>query len=136
MYLVYAPEGSDEPHRWRYDPKKLMSVEREDIERRTGRHFADFTAAVLQGNSLCRRALLYTFLRRDHPKTRWEDVDFAWDELTLEYSRQEYLELRAKALETLHGDELAATLSTIDAELETAYFDPEDEGKAQLPVAG
>ncbi|MFB7867000.1 hypothetical protein [Streptomyces sp. NPDC056069] len=136
MFLIYQPEGQDEPTRWRYNPRKLMSVEREDIERRTGKNFSDFTAAVLQGNSLCRRALLFTFLRRDHPKTRFEDVDFAWDELTLEYSKQEWQEMRAKVVETKHGDELASALSLIDAEIETAYDDSGDEGKAGLPIAG
>lgn len=51
MYLVYQPEGQDQPTRWRYNPKKLMSVEREDIERRTERNFSQFTQDVLQGNS-------------------------------------------------------------------------------------
>ncbi|MFI5755620.1 hypothetical protein [Streptomyces sp. NPDC051569] len=135
MYLVHTPEGQAEPTRWRYNPKKLMSVEREDIERRTGRNFSTFTTDVLQGNSLCRRALLFTFLRRDHPKTRFEDVDFAWDELTLEYSRQEWAQMRAGVLESQHGDQLAASLATIDREMETAFDDTEESGKASLPIA-
>ncbi|HCA86378.1 MAG TPA: hypothetical protein DEQ61_13260 [Streptomyces sp.] len=136
MYLVYTPEGADDPQRWKYDPRKLMTVEREDIERRTGRDFADFVKGVVAGNSLCRRALLFTFLRRDHPKTRFEDVEFAWDELELQFSRSEYLEMREKALETFNGDELAAALREIDSELETAYDDTEDSGKARPPTAG
>ncbi|MEV8395915.1 MULTISPECIES: hypothetical protein [unclassified Streptomyces] len=135
MFLIYQPEGQAEPTRWRYNPKKLMSVEREDIERRTGRNFSDFTTAVLQGNSLCRRALLFTFLRRDHPKTKFEDVDFAWDELKLDYSRQEWQRFREGVLENQHGDELANSLATIDKAMEDAYDDVEEEGKAQLPIA-
>lgn len=135
MFLVYQPEGQDEPTRWRYNPKRLMSVEREDIERRTERNFSQFTQDVLQGNSRCRRALLFTFLRRDHPKTRFEDVDFAWDELSLEYSRQEWEEIRTNILDTQHGDELAASLVKIDAAIETAYDDTATEGKAGLPIA-
>ncbi|MFJ3282444.1 hypothetical protein [Streptomyces halstedii] len=135
MYLVLKREGDAEPTRWRYNPKKLMSVEREDIERRTGRNFSAFTQDVLQGNSLCRRALLFTYLRRDHPKTRFEDVDFAWDELSLEYSRQELQKMREGVMESLHGDELAATLRQVDQQIEDAYDDTETEGKAQLPIA-
>ncbi|MET8401385.1 hypothetical protein [Streptomyces sp900116325] len=135
MFLIHQPEGQDEPKRYRYNPRKLMSVEREDIERRTGKNFSEFTTAVLQGNSLCRRALLFTYLRREHPKTRFEDVDFAWDELTLEYSRQEWEQMREKVLETKHGDELAAALTTIDAAMEDAYDDVEEAGKARLPIA-
>lgn len=136
MFLVYQPEGQAEPVRWRYNPKKLMSVEREDLERRTERNFSQFTTDVLQGNGLCRRALLFTFLRRDHPKTRFEDVDFAWDELTLEYSRQEWEQMRERVVENQHGDQLAASLAVIDKEVETAFDDVEDAGKAGLPIAG
>jgi hypothetical protein len=136
VFLVYKPEGQDEPTRWRYNPKKLMSVEREDLERRTGRNFSQFTTDVMQGNSLCRRALLFTFLRRDHPKTRFEDVDFAWDELTLEYSRQELELIREQVVEAKHGDELAQILTSLDKEIETAFDDSGEEGKAGLPIAG
>ncbi|MEV6079658.1 hypothetical protein AB0L80_31785 [Streptomyces sp. NPDC052069] len=136
MFLVLHREGESEPTRWRYEPKKLMSVEREDIERRTGRHFAQFTQDVLQGNSLCRRALLFTYQRRDHPKTRFEDVEFAWDELTLEYSKQEYATMREGVLDSLHGDELAMALQQIDRDAADAYDDIESTGKAQLPIAG
>lgn len=135
MFLVYRPEGQDEPTRWHYNPRRLMSVEREDLERRTGKNFTEFTTAVLQGNSLCRRALLFTFLRRDHAKTRFEDVDFAWDELTLEYSRQELQRMRENLLSTLHGDELATALEALDKEIEDAFNDLEEEGKARLPIA-
>ncbi|MFE4330167.1 hypothetical protein ACFRQM_12075 [Streptomyces sp. NPDC056831] len=135
MYLVLQRDGDAEPTRWRYDFKKLMSVEREDIERRTGRNFAQFTQDVLQGNSLCRRALLFTYLRREHPKTKFEDVDFGWDELKLEYSKQEFESMRENVLETLHGDELAAALASIDKSLETAFDDTEAGGKAALPIA-
>lgn len=135
MYLEYKPEGAEEPKRWKYNPKKLMSVEREDLERRTGRNYSQFTADVLQGSSLCRRALLFTFLRREHPKLRFEDVDFAWDELKLDYTRGEWLEMREGVLETQHGEELAAALTQIDKALEDAWDDPEESGKASLPIA-
>lgn len=135
MYLVYKPEGSDEPQRFKYHPQKLMSAEREMLERRTGQDFSDFTKAVINGNSGARRALLFMYLKREHPTTKYEDVDFAWDELTLEYSKGEYLKMREDAAENLHGDQLAAALQQIDAEIETAYDDAEAEGKALRPIA-
>lgn len=137
MYLVYQPEGSDEPKRWRYDPKKLMSAEREMLERQTGRDFSEFTQAVMKGNSGCRRALLFMFLKREHPgKVRYEDVDFAWDELQLEYSRAELVLIREKAAENAAADQRAAILAGLDQEIANAYEDPDDEGKASLPVVG
>ncbi|MFM9604248.1 hypothetical protein [Streptomyces turgidiscabies] len=135
MFLVYSPEGSDAPKRWKYNPRKIMSVERENIERITGRTWSEFTQAVVQGSSLCRRALLFTFLKRDHPGVKWDDVDFAWDELKLEYSKGELIQIRATAAESATGEERAAVLEKLDAEIAESVDDPEEEGKAQLPVA-
>jgi hypothetical protein len=136
VYLVYQPEGSEEPKRWPYNPRKLMSAEREVIERRCEMVFADFTKAVIQGSSLARRALLWVFLKRDHPTMKWDDVDFAWDELRLEYSRQEFDQMieDARNSETLSGDQREAVLTSLRAERETAFEDPEHEGKASRPV--
>ncbi|MCX4752890.1 hypothetical protein [Kitasatospora purpeofusca] len=134
MYLVYQPEGSDEPQRFKYQPTKLMSAERERLEKLTGRDFSDFTKAVLSGNSLCRRALLFVFLKREHPTTRFDDVDFAWDELTLEHSRAELEEIRARAAEDAPADQRAAVLAALDAEIADAYEEPE--GKVLPPIAG
>jgi len=106
------------------------------LERRTGRNFSEFTQDVVKGNSLCRRALLFLYLKRDHPTTKFEDVDFAWDELRLEYSRSEYLEMREAIQKTLTGNELAAALEQIDAEMADAYDDTEESGKAGLPIVG
>lgn len=134
MYLVYQPEGSDEPTRWSYNPRKIMSAEREKIEKITGRDWSEFTQAVMKGNSLCRRALLFVFLKREHPITRFEDVDFAWDELRLEHSRAELLLIREKAAELAPPEDREMLLANFDQEIADAVDDPETEGKAQLPI--
>lgn len=132
MYLTYKPEGSEEPKRWKYGVRLINTMEREAIERKTGSTFAEFTQLVLKGSSLCRRALLFTYLRREHPGLRWEDCTFDdWDEVKLEYSKQEWLEQRKQAIDNLGGDELASALQQIDKALETAFEDPDDAGKAQ-----
>lgn len=136
MFLIYQPEGSTEPTRFKYNPRKLMSAEREMLERKTGKDFSDFTSAVLSGNSLCRRALLYMYLKRDHPTIKWDEVDFAWDELKLEYSKQELLQMREAVSENTSGDERAASLAGLDKEIETAIDEGEEAGKAGLPIAG
>lgn len=133
MYLVYKPEGNDEPQRWKYNPKKLMSAEREMLERRTGKNFAEFTKDVVAGNSVCRRALLFMYLKRDHPGVRYDDVDFAWDELTLEYSKGDLQEMR-KVIADATGDQASAALEGLDEQIADAFEDPDDEGKASLPV--
>jgi hypothetical protein len=136
VYLVYQPEGSEEPKRWKYNPKKLMSAEREMLERRTGKNFTEFSEAVLKGNSQCRRALLFMFLKRDHPSgIRYEDVDFAWDELTLEHSKGELQEMRKHVVDSVSGDQLEAVLEKLDEEIAEAPEDPDEVGKVSLPIA-
>lgn len=134
MYLVYKPEGSDDEQRFKYLPNKLMSADREMLERKTGRNYRQFTADVADGNSLCRRALLFMFLRRDHRGLSFDDVDFAWDELGLEYSKGELQRMRAEVEANAPADARAAALEKIDEQIAEAY-DEESEGKASLPIA-
>lgn len=134
MYLIYQPEGSSEPKRWKYNPRKMMSVERETIERLTSRNWSEFVQDVVKGSSLCRRALLFILLKREHPTTKFDDVDFAWDELKLEYSKGELIQIREAASEAATGDQRAAVLAKLDEQIAEAPEDPDDEGKAQLPV--
>jgi hypothetical protein len=137
MYLVYQPEGSDEPKRWEYNPRKLMSAEREALEKRTGRDFSEFTQGVLKGNSQCRRALLHLFLKRDHPGVRYEDVDFAWDELKLVQTRAELMFVREQAAEHAAAEDREAMLAGLDKAIAEADDDgSEDEGKVLPPIVG
>ncbi|MFE2300843.1 hypothetical protein ACFXAW_21970 [Streptomyces sp. NPDC059445] len=135
MFLVYNPEGSESPSRWKYDPRKIMSAEREWVERRTERNWSEFTKDVVQGSSLCRRALLYIFLKREHPTVKWDDVDFAWDELSLEYSKGELIEIRKAAADSASAEQRDAVLEKLDEEIAAAFDDPDDQGKVRLPVA-
>ncbi len=132
MYLIYQPEGSEEPTSWEYNPRKIMSAEREMLERRTDRTFAAFTKDVIQGSSVCRRALLFMYLKRDAPGIRYDDVDFAWDELRLEHSKGELRVIRDSAADAMTGDERAAVLAQLDQEIEEAPEGPE--GKVLPPV--
>jgi hypothetical protein len=132
VYLVYEPEGAEEPQRFQYKPQKLMSAEREALERRSRLDFADFTKGVLNGNAVCRRALLWVMLKRQHPTTKYEDVDFAWDELRLEYSKQEYELMRDQLIENGNAD--PEQIDQINREIATA-IDEESEGKALPPIA-
>lgn len=136
MFLVYKPEGSEEPKRWKYQPKKLMSPERELIEKLTSKNFTEFTVDVQKGNSRCRRALLFIYLKREHPTLKFDDVDFAWDELTLEHSKGELQLMRVQLPDTVDPEQLDAVRAKLDEEIAAAYDDPDEEGKAELPIAG
>ncbi|GAA4676900.1 hypothetical protein GCM10023347_34080 [Streptomyces chumphonensis] len=128
MKVTYSPEGGD-TQVFDYNPNKLMSAEREALEKRTGKAFKSFAMDVLRGDALCRRALLHVLLKRDHPTIRFDDVDFCWDELTVEMTRGE-IELAVERMRSKGGDE--DLIEGMLGELEDA---PEDEGKARLPFA-
>jgi hypothetical protein len=136
VFLVYKPEGSEEPKRWKYQPKKLMSPERELLEKLTSKNFTEFTVDVQKGNSRCRRALLFIYLKREHPTLKFDDVDFAWDELTLEHSKGELQLMREQLPDSVAPEQLDAVRGKLDEEIAAAYDDPDEEGKAQLPIAG
>lgn len=136
MYLVYKPEGSEEPQRWKYQPKKLMSPERELLEKLTSRNFTEFTVDVQKGNSRCRRALLFIYLKRQHPTLKFDDVDFAWDELTLEHSKGELQLMREQLPDSVAPEQLDAVRAKLDEEIAAAYDDEDEQGKAELPIAG
>ena len=133
MYLIYQPEGTEEPQKFLYKPQKLMAPEREALERRSKMDFADFTKAVLNGNALARRSLLWVMLKRQHHTLKFEDVDFAWDELKLEYSKQEYELMRAQML--AKGNVDPEQLVQLDEEIATAVDEQATEGKALPPIA-
>jgi hypothetical protein len=136
VFLVYKPEGSEEPKRWKYQPKKLMSPERELLEKLTSKNFTEFTVDVQKGNSRCRRALLFIYLKREHPTLKFDDVDFAWDELTLEHSKGELQLMREQLPDSVAPEQLDAVRGKLDEEIAAAYDDPDEEGKAELPIAG
>lgn len=128
MKVTYTPEDGDEQV-FQYNPNKLMSAEREALEKRTGMAFNQFAMGILRGNALCRRALLHVLLKRQHPTIAFDDVDFCWDELTVEMTKGE-LELAVDELRKKKGDD-----DLIEGMLKQLEDAPEDEGKARLPFA-
>lgn len=136
MYVIYQPEGQEEPTRFKFDPRKLMSPEMEKLESLTGLDYGDIVEKVQARSAKCRRALLFVLLKREHPVLKYEDVTFAAGELKIEYSRQELLAWQEHFRETMTGAELAANLARIDKDLESAPDDPDQEGKAALPIVG
>lgn len=135
MRLVYHPDGQSEPREWPIDLGKFRTLEVENIERLTGLDYgADFKKRLLQGSALARRALLYTLQRREHPHLRFSDVDFADDEVRLEFDLAELREMRAAAAGApMAEDQRSLVLSEIDRQIEletAAHGEASDEGKA------
>lgn len=134
MYLSYTPEGQ-ETQRFHYEPGKVRTSESEAIEDRTGLSYGgDFKIALLKGSMRARRALLWTFLRRQHPTMRYEDVDFADGEVTLELDTDEVqAELDALATSSaVPEDDRRVAEAIYREQLKTAPAPP---GKAEAPAS-
>lgn len=130
MKVTYTPEDGDEQV-FDYNPNRLMSAEREALEKRTGKSFSDFAQGVLSGHALCRRALLHVLLKRQHPGISFDDVDFLWDELTVEMTKGEL----TLAVEQMREKKRPGHESIVESMLRQFEDAPEDEGKARLPFA-
>ena len=81
--FVYAPEGAD-PKRWDFDPMKLMSVEVEAIEDKTGMPFRVWAEALGDMSFKAIHGLLYVYLKREIPTLKWDDVQFSAADIDFE----------------------------------------------------
>lgn len=132
MYLSIQREGDSEPTIYRYDPRKLMSAEREMLEKKTGLTYEKFHQNLLEGSSVCRRALLFMFTKRTAPGTRYEDVDFAWGECELglyKHEIEEYIDKVPEA-EGITEAQKEQALAELRAQLADA---PEDAEAGKAP---
>lgn len=131
MFVTYKPEDSD-PQVWEFNPQRVRASAAELVERRYGKQWEMFLKDLMQGSMQARRVLLWHLICRTHQTLRFEDTpDFYADELLLEFSRAELLEMRA-AVESNKGlgdEERAVMLSALDDEIEQAPGGV-DEGKA------
>jgi hypothetical protein len=93
MKIIYTPEG-EPPREYIYSPGRIRTAQAEMLEKRTGMTWGDFNQALARGSVLARRALLWHFERQTHPTLRFEDVDFALDELEVRFDKSEYLGIR------------------------------------------
>jgi hypothetical protein len=122
MFLKYTPDDAD-PQTFEFYLGKLRTMEAEAIEKHTGLNYgSDYKQALLMGNVRARRALLWTLLRRQHPTLKYADVDFADDELVIEYDTDEWADIRAAVEKATHLDEeaRAVQLAAIDAAIAEA----------------
>ncbi|MFG2070993.1 hypothetical protein ACGFKZ_29450 [Micromonospora tulbaghiae] len=122
MRLIYRPEGQPE-QAWPIDLGRFRTAECEAIERRTGLPYGtEYKTSLLKGATGARRALLWTMLRREHHTLRYEDVDFADDELLLVFDVDELRAMRAAAAEdpSIAEAERVQALAALDAEITAA----------------
>lgn len=105
MKLIYTPENGARAE-WTFKLGRLLNVEAEEIEKRTGMTFTAWKAAVQSGSMLAMHALLFVLLRRDQPRLAWDQVQFADEDVELEYDLDETIALRDSLKAQLEGDTL------------------------------
>ena len=144
MRVTYQAEGAEQAQIWDFRPGRIRLSRGEMIEKRYAKLLGEKTIAieqwrmaVLQQQASARRVLLWHLLDLEHPgKVRIEDVDPYSDELEVEASKQELVELKA-ALENVGGlDDMQREmmLAQVDAQIAAAP-DDDDAGKAPSPTS-
>jgi hypothetical protein len=129
VFVVYKPEGQPE-QRWHFLPGRLRTAEMIAIEKRAGvKYGQQFKQDLMMGGTSARQALLWTLLRREHHTIRFEDVDFADDELLLVLDKDETL-AEIEALESFDGITEAERLSGLALLRQQLADAPEAPGKA------
>jgi hypothetical protein len=121
MILRYHPEGDETPQEWTLDLGRLRSKEIEAIEKRTKMHYGSaFKQALLEGNGLARRAILWTFLRRTHHTLLFDDVDFADAEVTIEMETDELHEAieQLRSSDIIPEEQRTIALAALQADLD------------------
>lgn len=111
MQFVYKPEGA-EPRVWPFKPNKLMNPEAEAIEKMTKMTFGEWQDALERNSVLAIHGLLYVMLKREVPTLKWEEVQFCLEDVAIEYTDEEKVDIRDEFLKaaetrTLDDDERA-----------------------------
>lgn len=129
MKLTYSPEGV-EPMIWDFLPSKMLNVEAELIEDVTGWTYQEFQSAFIMGSSKARHALLWVFLKRTKPNLRYDAVQFAQDELVVDWSEHE----RSKLIEELGRKSAAEGLDSDEQELYDVLLEEQQARKPKPEV--
>lgn len=104
MKFRYTPEGAS-AREWLFKPNRLMNVEAEEIERRTGMTFGEWSEALQNNSMRAIHGLLFVLLKRDQPRITWDAVEFNMAQVEIEFELDEKIALR---------DDLKAQLDRLD----------------------
>lgn len=128
MIIKYSPQGQP-AQVFTWDPGTVRAAEAELLEVKFGGTWDEFNVQLLKGSMRSRRVMLWHLLKRDHPTLKFDDVDFAANEIELEFNADELQQFRA-GIEKATGIEEAAreqALALIDQQIAEAGG---SEGKA------
>lgn len=135
MKFTYKPEGTEE-HQWKVwvvDPKKILNVESEAVEKVTGMRFPEWNNAVMEESTTAIHGLLWVLLKRENPTLAYNAVEFTYDEYELDLDDTQKADL-VKALEesredgdiTPEGEQILAEYKADLARVEPLVEDVDD----------
>lgn len=95
MKITYRPRDG-EPREWVWKPSEMESHEAELIEDAMDLPYQACVSKFLAGSTRARRALMWVFLRREHPALRFEQVRFRMDEVGDDFDDDELARMRER----------------------------------------
>lgn len=135
MIIKYSPQGQP-AQVFTWDPGTVRAAEAELLEVKFGGTWDEFNVQLLKGSMRSRRVMLWHLLKRDHPTLKFDDVDFAANEIELEFNADELQQFRA-GIEKATGIEEAAreqALALIDQQI-ADVGDPEGKAPSESSVS-
>ena len=127
MFVIYQPEGQQEPTRYEFRPGRIRSGDASTLLRHYKRLSGNLQAtwegfkaiACPSGDPEAKRIMLWHCQRADHAKLRIDDVDPFDDEVSIELNREELLDLRAQivAARGMGEDQKEVILDRIDMDI-------------------
>lgn len=100
MLVIYTPKDGDR-REWHFKADDMPSSEAEAIEDvMSPMTFDEWQLALIKGGVKARRAMLWTYLRREKPSLAFKDVSFTVGELTVEWDSKEKASMREKVRES------------------------------------
>lgn len=114
MKIIHKPVDGERKE-YTFRPGELSNFEAEAIEDRTDWNWEEFAAKFMNGNMRAYRAALWTCLRRENPRIKYDDVSFRVDEIDVDLEEDEKNRLWARVEndQSLDDDEREAMLSIL-----------------------
>jgi hypothetical protein len=134
MILTFTP-GEGDVQRWEFQLGKIRVGEQKAIQKAARVPFGtEFKKNLISGDVYARQALLWVLQRRLHPTMQLDDVDFADDELVLEFARDELQEMldaltRGDVEDGVSEEDRLKAIASITAELAQIDAKRDSEGE-------
>lgn len=126
-------------HEWRdFKPQKMPTTDAESIESVTSMTFVEWGQALMNGSTICGRALVWVLLRRENRGLRFKEVVYPIDAFKVELDDEEKTKLRealAKDDDMSDEDKRQVLLSLGESELDQLDFEPAGDGQGNSSTA-